>query len=351
MNYRGIAALASKDFSLFFQNRFFAVVTVIGITAYLVVYFLLPAGVDETLEIGLYSPIQLSALESVQEEGFRLSPLDTEEALRIAVEEGEYVAGIAFPRDFVRSVEAGERPQITLYFPPDAPAATKSAMKGLVQGWGNAQTGRDINVDFSEEVIGRDLVTGPIPARDRLRPLFAIFLIMTETLGLASLITEEVETRTLKALLASPMSISELFLAKGITGVALAFGQAVLFMAIVGGMSRSPGIIFVSLLLGSAMLTGVGFLIASVARDMLSVMAWGLLALIVMMVPSAAVLFPGATAGWMKVIPSYYLFDSVHIGANFGAGWNDVWPHFLALTIASLVITGMGIWALRRRFQ
>lgn len=351
MNYRAIAALASKDLLLFFQNRLFAVITFIGIAAYLVVYFLLPAGVDETLEIGLYSPVELSALESTQEEGLTLIQIDSKEELQIAVEEGKYVAGIAFSQDFARSIEASEPPQVTLYFPPDAPAVTKSAMKALVEGWDIAQTGNNINVDFSEEVIGRDLVTGPIPARDRLRPLFAIFLIMTETLGLASLITEEVETRTLKALLVSPMSISELFIAKGITGVTLAFGQAVLFMAIVGGMSSSPGIIFVALLLGSAMLTGVGFLIASVSRDMLSVMAWGLLALIILMVPSAAVLFPGATAGWMKIIPSYYLFDSVHIGANFGAGWCNVWPHFVALCVATVVINAAGIWALSRRFQ
>jgi ABC-2 type transport system permease protein len=351
MNYRGIMALASKDFFLFFQNRLFAVITVIGIIAYLVVYFLLPSGVDQTLEIGLYSPVQLSALENAQEEGVSLIQVDTKETLRIAVEEGEYIAGIAFSQDFARAIEADEPPQVTLYFPPDVPTATKSAMKALVEGWDIAQTGKDINVDFSEQVMGRDLVAGPIPARERLRALFAIFLIMTETLGLASLITEEVETRTLQALLVSPMNTFELFIAKGITGIALAFSQAVLFMIIVGGLSASPGVILVALLLGSAMLTGVAFLIASVSKDMLSVMAWGLLALIIMMVPSAAVLFPGATAGWMKIIPSYYLFDSVHLAANFGAGWYDVWPHLVALSVATVIISTAGIWALNRRYQ
>lgn len=350
MNYRGIAALISKDFFLFFQNRLFAVVTVLGIVAYLTIYFLMPAGVNDSLEIALYSPVPMGSIENVEQEGVNLSTFKDEESLRAAVEEGKYVAGIAFPGNFAQILASGERPNVTLYFPPDAPDVTKSSLKSMIEGWGYARTGKSLNVVFSEEILGRDLVTGPIPVRERLRPLFAVFLIMTETLGLASLITEEVETRTLKALLVSPMSTSELFIAKGITGVALASLQAIFFMAVVGGFGSRPGVILVALLLGSATLTGVAFLIASVARDMLSVMAWGLLALIVLMIPAVAVLFPGAVARWMSIIPSYYLLDSVHLAANFDAGWSDLWTHFLALMISCVIISGAGIWALERRF-
>lgn len=351
MNYRAIFSLTSKDFFLYFQNRLFAVVTVVGLLAYLAVYFLLPAGVDQTLEIGFHAPAQLSSVEGAREEGLEFRSFDSEENLRKAVEEGDYVAGIAFPEDLVSSVSAGDRPTITLYFPPDVPDSTKSALRSTVQNWGYSATGKSVTVEFSEEILGRELVTGPIPARDRLRPLFAVFLIMTETMGLASLITEEIETKTLKALLVSPLNTAEIFLAKGITGVGLASIQAVFFMALVGGLSRSPMIVLVSLILGSAMLTGISFLIASVSSDTVSVMAWGILALIVMMIPAGGVLFPGASANWMRFIPSYYLMDSVHIAANFGAGWSDVWTHLIALTLSGLIIGGAGVKVLERRFR
>lgn len=349
MNYRGIFALASKDFFLYFQNRLFAVVTVLGIVAYLVVYFLLPAGVDQTIELGVYAPVQLSSLENVQEEGLKINFFDSEEELRRAVEERVLVAGIGFPEDLSSAVGSGDKPKITMYFPPDAPDSTKSALRSTVQSWGYAATGTSIDVQFSEETLGRELVTGPIPARDRLRPLFAVILIMTETMGLASLITEEVETKTITALLVSPLNATEIFLAKGITGVGLASLQAIFFMAVVGGLSRSPAIVLVALLLGSAMLTGLAFLIASVSSDTMSVMAWGILALIMMMIPAGGVLFPGAAAGWMKFIPSYYLLDSVHIAANFGAGWSDLWTHFGALGLSGLIISGLGVGMLKRR--
>ena len=46
-------------------------------------------------------------------------------------------------------------------------------------------------------------------------------------------------------------------------------------MAAVGGLAEGPAIIILALLLAALLVTGVGFLIASLARDMMSVLAWG----------------------------------------------------------------------------
>ena len=77
-----------------------------------------------------------------------------------------------------------------------------------------------------------------IPPRDRLRPLLAVLIVIFETFGLANLISEEVERGTIRALLVTPMTVKDLFIAKGIIGVGLAFIQGVLFLAIVGGMNQ-----------------------------------------------------------------------------------------------------------------
>jgi len=54
MNWYSIRALVGKDFSLFFRNKFFALITVGALIMYIVVYFLMPANVDETLRIGFF---------------------------------------------------------------------------------------------------------------------------------------------------------------------------------------------------------------------------------------------------------------------------------------------------------
>jgi len=349
VNLRIIGALVAKDLSLFFRNRFFTLVTVLGLVVYMVIYFIMPKTVNENLEIGLYAPVILPVFEQMQEEGLEIEVIESEELLKEAVIDGQYVAGIVLPADIMESFISEQKPRISVYFASDVPEEIKDAVGVLIRELAYQQTGQALTIEVSEEILGPDMLGMQIPPRDRMRPLFAILLIMTETFGLANLISEEVERRTINALLVTPVSVKDLFAAKGIMGVSLAFVQAALFMVIVGGMSRQPLIILAALLLGAVLVTGIGFLIAALSKDMMSVMAWGIVTLIPLFIPSFSIMFPGTVTGWVKVIPSYYLVDTVHRVANFGAGWGDVWLSLLILLGFDLAIAWIGITALGRR--
>ena len=349
MNWRIIRALVSKDFSLYFRNRFFAVVTVLGIVFYLAIYFWMPKSVDESLDIGLYTPAMLPAFEQVEGEGLKLQVVETEEELKEGVINGQYIAGIALPSDIMEDLISGQKPEISLYFSPDVPQETKDAVEFIIRELVYQQTGQPLTVEVSEEILGPDMMGMQIPPRDRIRPLLAVMLLIFETYGLANLIAEEVERGTIQALLVTPVSVRGFFISKGITGISLAFGQAALFMAIVGGMNQQPLIIIVTLLLGAVLVTGIGFIIASLSKDLMSVLAWGMVALIPLFIPSFGVMFPGAVTGWIKFIPSYYLIDTVHRTASFGAGWGDIWLNLLILIGCDLVLVWIGIMALRRK--
>ena len=164
-----------------------------------------------------------------------------------------------------------------------------------------------------------------------MRPLLALFIIFMEILGLSTLISEEVERHTAHALLVTPTSVIDFFTAKSLAGIGIAFIQAVLFMAIVGGMNTQPVIILVALLFGAALATGISFLVSAQAKDFMSVLAWSVPALVILVVPTFGVLFPGAVTGWIKIIPSYYLVDTIHRVANFGYGWEDIWLNLVIL--------------------
>ncbi len=349
MNWSTIRALVAKDFSLFFRNRFFAVITVLGVIFYLLIYFVMPGSVDENLQVGLYSPVMIPVFEQVEGEGLEIKAVDSEEALKEGVIEGEYVVGIALPLDIMESLISGQKPEVSMYFASDVPDETREAIVALIREMAYQQAGQPLSVDISEEILGPDMMGMQIPPRDRMRTLFAVLLIITETMGLANLITEEVERRTINALLVTPVSVKELFTAKAITGISLAFVQAVVFMTIVGGMKHQPLIILVTLLLGSVLVTGLGFIIAALAKDMMSVMAWSIVALFPLMIPSFGVMFPGTVTGWIKVVPSYYLVDTIHRAANFGVGWGDIWLNLLILLGFDLVLVWIGTIALRRR--
>jgi len=309
----------------------------------------MPNSVDESLEIGLHAPVVPPAFAQTGEEGLEITAVKSEEALKDAVSEGRFAAGVALPADIMDRFSSGQKPRIILYFTSDSPEEIKDAVETLMIELAYLQTGQALAIDISQEILGPDTVGAQTPPRDRLLPLFALLLIIVETFGLANLISNEVERRTVYALLVTPVSVSDLFAAKGLTGTGIALGQAALFVAIVGGMGEQPAIILAALLLGAVLGTGVSFLVASLSKDLMSVMAWGVIAFIILIIPAFSVLFPGTTSGWIMAIPSYYLVDTIRVTAGYGAGWGDIWVNLVALLGFDLAIIWLGIAALRRK--
>lgn len=349
MNWGRIKALISKDSSLYFRNRFIAVMTVLGVIVYIGFYFLMPKSVDETLEIGVYSPVDVPGFSRIATEGLEFIPVDSDEILSEGVIAGNYTAGISFSADFLQQLLSGKQPNITLYVASDVPQEIKDSITAIIRELTYQFAGQPLPVSINEQIIGDDMIGMQVPPRDRMRPMLAIFLILFETFGLANLIADELEKGTARALLVTPMSVNELFIGKGLFGIGLAFTQGVIFMAIVGGLSQQPLIILLALLLGSIMTTAIGFFIGSMARDFMSVLAWGMIFFIVLVIPAFGVMFPGAVTGWIKFIPSYYLVEMVHNVASFNAGWGDIWTNIIILLAFSVVVFWIGILGIRRR--
>jgi len=341
-----------KDLLLFFKNRFFALVTILGLVAYAVIYYFIPNSVDETLEIGLYAPDFAPTLtDQVQSEGLLLNRAESEDALKAAVIAGDYPVGVALPADMLAQLRGGQKPRVNVYFTSEMPEEFRDAYTLLLEELSFMMSGQALNIEATEEVLGPDMAGRQVAPRNRMLPLFAVFILMIEAMGLASLISSEIVGGTLRALLVTPMRVEGLFVGKGITGVLLSFSQATALMAVTGGLRQQPLLILLALLLGSLLVTGAAFMIASVAKDIMSVMAWGMLVFLLFSIPSFNVMLPGLTSQWIKVIPSYYLVDTMHQVINFQAGWSAVGNSLLALLAFTVALFGLGIVVLRRRFQ
>jgi ABC-2 type transport system permease protein len=351
MNWRIVRTLVVKDLTLYFRNRFFAFVSVLALVAYAALYFLLPRTVDETLEIGIYAPAIPPALARLmEEEGLSLQMMDSEEALKQALIDGRFEVGVVLPPDLA-ALATGQKAQVHVYLTAGVPQEYKDMYAIVFQELAFTMSGQPLNLQISEEILGPDMAGAQIPPRDRMRPLFAVFVLLMETLGLASLISSEVVGGTLQALLITPLRVEGLFAGKGIMGVGLAFVQAALLMAIIGGLGHQPILILVALLLGALLATGLAFMIASAARDMMSVMSWGILAILILIIPALGVLLPGTISNWVRIIPSYYLVDTVYRATDLGIGWSQAWPNLLILLACAGAAFALGIVLLRRKFE
>lgn len=350
MNWKSIRALVAKDLALFFRNRFFAFTTVAALIAYIVIYFVMPAEVDETLRVGfLVDQLPPEFTQQLADEGLEVYYAESVADLKDAVLDAEITAGFAFPPDFITLLANQDNPEVEVFFPADLPQEAKDIYVLLLKELAFMLVGQPLNIEVSEEILGEDLVGQQIPLRDRMLPMIAVFILIFETLGLANLMSGEIEARTLQALLITPLKVRELFFGKGVTGVGMAFSQAFILVAITGGLSNQPVIILVALFLGALLATGIGFLLASTGGDLMGILAWGILVILVLIMPAMGIIFPGTITNWVKLIPSYYLVDTLNRAFNYGVSYQLALTNLSILLVVDVIILWLGIGALRRK--
>jgi ABC-2 type transport system permease protein len=351
-----IAALVQKDIRLFFRNQFFALITALGLVFYLLIYFLLPADVEETLPFAVFvadMPADVALQELPLGDGLAVSTFDSEDALIEAVRNGDYMAGLALSAETMAAISQGEPATLNVYYAPGTPPEMRGAVDSMLGSALNAHMlppdAVPTGIDRVTEVLGLQ-TDGPLSMRDRVLPSLVLLILAVEVMGLATLIVEEIEHGTAQAILTTPLGTNQFFASKAIMGIGLAFVQVFLISLVSGVMLAAPLLITLTLLLGCLLITGFGFIIAAVARDMMSVMAWGMMGLIILTLPSLAIVFPTIGSGWMDYIPSHYLIDTLHRVINAGATWGDVSANLLTLLVigsGTLVIGSAALW---RRF-
>lgn len=356
MNTRILGTLISKDLTLYFRNRFFAFITVLALVGYVVIYMLLPSSVDENLTLAVYAPtIPDVFLEVLTGNDVGIVSLESDEALRQAVIDSQYPAGIVLTGDVIGGILSGQEATVTVYYASDAPTEIVDALRTVLRLAFNELSytlrGNPLQVEFQEQIVGPDMTGQQLAVRSRLLPMLAVLVMVLEMMGLGSLIAEEVTSGTIKALLVTPVNVPGLLTSKAVVGILLAFIQAIILMILTGSLRSEPLLLALTLLLGALVVTGLAFLIASASRGMMSVMAWSMLVIIVMVIPAYGVVFPGGITQWARVIPSYYMFDTIHQVVNFGASWNVVGSNLLILLVMGVVFMGAGMWVLERKMR
>jgi ABC-2 type transport system permease protein len=349
-----ISTLLKKDLTLFTRDRFYFLITVVGLVMYFVIYLIMPKTMNETIKIGLYAP-GIPEVETIDEslalkEGIDLNVFSTLTELRDAVSRNEYTTAIALPDNFITSLNNGERPVVTVYFAGSAPEELRMAVTAMINELASQASGQTVLLDINTEILGNDLSGKPIPWRDRLIPVMVIFILGSEILSLASLIATELEQKTIKALLVTPLKLDQLLTAKAIIGIGMAFIQVLLFAAIVGGLTNQPFSMILVLFIGSIMVTGLGFLVASTARDMMGVTAWGMIVMVIFVIPAIGAMIPGLLADWAKVLPSFHLTDAISQLVNYGASFSNISLNILVMLVWSAIFTIIGVLALKRQY-
>ena len=246
-----IGAIIRKDLVEFSRDRLYVMLSVLGLAMFILIFWVLPSTVDETIEVGVYAPGMEAVLGSLDPEngkGLGFIDFGSAEELHAAVQGGgeqRVSMGIIFPAGFLASVGEGRPAVVTLLVDGSVAAETRVALSSYVREIAFAVAGDDLPVtQLAQEtiILGDDRAGDQTPLRERVRPLLAFFILLVESFALASLVGSEIQQRTVTAILVTPARTGDVLAAKGITGTALAFTQAVIMLLAVRAFGSNPGL-------------------------------------------------------------------------------------------------------------
>ncbi len=351
-----IGAIVRKDFMAFVRDRFYFSVSILGLVVYVVIFWILPDTVDETVTIGATGAgIEnlLAQAAGAESQGLEVVAFDSRENLVTAVEAGEQdvALGLAFPDDFLAAVAAGRPVTVSVIATAEVPDELRTAMDSFVKEAAYAISGSPLPVRFQEEILGVDRLGDQVSLREKMRPLLAFLVLLMEMLALAGIIAGELQSRTVTAVITTPARISDFLTAKIIFGTLLAFVQVVLLLTAIRSLGSQPVLVLTAMLLGALMVTGFALIAGTFGRDFISVLFWSMLFMIPMMIPAFGLLFPGSASLWIRAIPSYGLVETLTGATVYGEGWAESLPNLALLaawTVAAFVV-GLGI--LKRKVQ
>ena len=360
-----VAAIVRKDLTTFGRDRLWMILTPFVLLIFVGIYWLMPARVDETLVVGVHPPAMAAALKlamGVAEGDAALTVVGFAdvEAMAAAVADADAVpdgmerplVGISLPLDLLLRARLGQPATATVYVGTNVPESVRSAMATAVREVAATAAGAPLPVAWTTDdvvVLGTDRVGEQIAVRERMRPLMAFVVLLTESLALASLVSVEVSQRTASALLATPARTIDVLLAKGLVGTLLALSQALVLLIATRAFGPTWPVLLVAVLLGAMMMAGIGMLTGAAGHDFIGTLFYGMGFLLVLMVPAIGALFPGSAAAWVQVIPSYGLVEAMVGSSVYGLGFADLAGPLLAAAGWVVVVFMLGWWALGRK--
>ena len=240
-----IWSIFKKDLKEFSRDKFFMIVTTIGIVFYVAIYWLLPTTVNETITIGVHQTGMekiFKEFDQQEEESIKIKLFDTRKELDKALgltkkkPKEQLQIGLSFPKNFLADVTTGKKTTVKVLVDSSIPKEIRRAMSGVVKEMAYSLSGQKLPVTEPDEktiILGNDRAGNQVSLRDKTKPLYAFFVLIMETFALATLIAGEIQSKTVTAVLVTPARIFDFLAAKGLVGTAVAFSEAALLMLLI----------------------------------------------------------------------------------------------------------------------
>lgn len=269
--------------------------------------------------------------------------------IKQAVEGGAVDVGMVLPADFDSSVMQGEETELTTYIWGESLAKNRIILGATIANLVRELTGQEAPVEIETITLGDEV---SIPWNDRLLPFIVLMAVFLGGLLLpAASVIEEKEKKTLQALVITPASVGDIFIAKGLMGIMLSLFMGVVILALNQAFGAEPALLVLVLALGAIMAVEIGLLCGALMKDITTLFAVWKLGGILLFGPAIIYMFPQIPQWIGRLFPTYYLLQPIIEISQGGGGWPDIATDILILVGLDLLLIGVVVFVLKRTRQ
>jgi len=167
----------------------------------------------------------------------------------------------------------------------------------------------------------------------------------------ATSVINEKEKRTLDALVITPTTIGDVFVAKGLIGVILSLFMGIIILLMNQAFGVQPLLLTLVLALGAIMAAEIGLLCGALIKDITTLFAVWKTGGILLFGPAVIYMFPQIPQWIGRIFPTYYLLQPIVDISQRGGDWSDVAVNIFVLIGLDIILIGMIMSVLKRKRQ
>jgi ABC-2 type transport system permease protein len=350
MSLRRIGVLLGKELMRGPRNFIFIFAIVVPVIITLVVSLLFGTFFSGKPKLGVADAGNSQLVAQAQAvESILVTEYESDAALREAVLAGVVDIGLTLPVGFDTAVQTGDSVELSAYIWGESLLQDRAILGTSIAVWIREIAGQEKPVEIVPTTLGDETA---VPWQDRLLPFIVLLTIMIGGIMLpsASLVDEKMK-RTLTALITTPASAGEVYVAKGILGVVLGVVMGVVVLAMNRAFGTQPLLLVLLLALGGTMASAFGIVLGILLKDINSLFATikgiGLL----LYAPAIVYLFPTLPEWVGRIFPTYYIIGPIVDVTQNGASFADVVPDVAVLIGIILLLFGIIAFLARRARQ
>lgn len=337
MSLRRVGILLAKEF-LYGSRSYMFILSVVGpIVISVVISLALGTWLADTPKLGIFDEGDSRFTVMIQEtDSVESREYGSGNDMQRAVEDGRVDMGIIVPSGFDDDVTVGEPIEMKAYVWGESLAKSRTIIGVTIAEVIRELAGQEAPVEINTTTLGEG---ASIPWSDRLLPFIVLAAIFLGGLMLpASSLATEKEKRTLPALAITPVSLSDIFLAKGLLGFILSLFMGVLILILNQAFGTQPLLLTLILALGAIMAAELGMLLGAFVKDFATLFTIWKTAGIILFAPVFVFLFPQIPEWVGKIFPTYYILQPIVEISQLGGGWGDIATNTFILIGIDLVI-------------